>query len=401
MMNENHIKRSEFLFYSFFLVSFSLLAAISPVLGFYVPIIFLALNFGSNRTYRVLISIIILYSSMFVFASRNIASGSIKDDFANIYFPVFNMLTHGSTIFYYQFTNGIEFLLPLYFKVIYNVFGISQPVPIMAAVTALCLGVFYIWLEKYGLRNISEDKRSLCVASSLALLVFAVTTQNMRQAISCVFLLYVITYFFERKWLLFFIFLFLSTIAHITALFIFPLFVILMGENEKRKKVIAVAALFISLSFSVVIGIIISKGLLGTATYKVLFYSDVDAGDLEIGYLKYLFITCFFGFFYFSPNHKNYKSLLFYGTFIYFVLAPIPVISHRLLLLMVSFMNGFLMYLAFYRALGIYRVILIGYCVYRIFKIGPYFSPVTGDDSFMNLWFSYPWVGDTFLYYLQ
>lgn len=339
MMNENHIKRSEFLFYSFFLVSFSLLAAISPVLGFYVPIIFLALNFGSNRTYRVLISIIILYSSMFVFASRNIASGSIKDDFANIYFPVFNMLTHGSTIFYYQFTNGIEFLLPLYFKVIYNVFGISQPVPIMAAVTALCLGVFYIWLEKYGLRNISEDKRSLCVASSLALLVFAVTTQNMRQAISCVFLLYVITYFFERKWLLFFIFLFLSTIAHITALFIFPLFVILMGENEKRKKVIAVAALFISLSFSVVIGIIISKGLLGTATYKVLFYSDVDAGDLEIGYLKYLFITCFFGFFYFSPNHKNYKSLLFYGTFIYFVLAPIPVISHRLLLLMVSFMN--------------------------------------------------------------
>lgn len=401
MMNENHIKRSEFLFYSFFLVSFSLLAAISPVLGFYVPIIFLALNFGSNRTFRVLISIIILYSSMFIFASRNIASGSIKDDFANIYFPVFNMLTHGSTIFYYQFTNGIEFLLPLYFKVIYNFFGISQPVPIMASVTALCLGFFYIWLEKYGLKNISEDKRSLCVASSLALLVFAVTTQNMRQAISCVFLLYVITYFFEKRWLLFSIFLFLATISHITALFIFPLFVALMGDNQKRKKIIAGAALFISLSFNIVIGIIISKGLLGAATYKVLFYSDVDAGDFEIGYLKYLLITCFFGFFYFSSNHKNYKSLLFYGTFIYFVLAPIPVISHRLLLLMVSFMNGFLMFLAFYRALGIYRVILIGYCIYRIFKIGPYFSPVAGDDSFMNLWFSYPWVGDTFLYYLQ
>ncbi|BEO60508.1 hypothetical protein SMQE30_09310 [Serratia marcescens] len=400
-MNESYLKRFEFLFYAFFLVSFSLLAAISPILGFYVPIIFLALNFGSNKTFRVLISIIILYSSMFVFASRNIASGSIRDDFANIYFPVFNMLTHGSTIFYYQFTNGIEFFLPLYFKILYNVFGISQPVPIMAAVTALCLGMFYIWLEKYGLKSISEDKRSLCVASSLALLVFAVTTQNMRQAISCVFLLYVITFYFDRKWLLLSVFLFLATISHITALFIFPLFVMLMGENTRRKRLIAGAALCISLFFNIVIGIIIAKGLLGAATYKLLFYSDVDSGDMTLGYLKYLFITCSVGFFYFAPGHQRYKSLLFYGTFIYFVLSPIPVISHRLLLLMVAFMNGYLMFLAFYRILGIYRIILIGYCIYRIFKIGPYFSPESGDGSFMNLWFSYPWVGDTFLYYLK
>ncbi|BEN15160.1 MULTISPECIES: EpsG family protein [Serratia] len=400
-MNESYLKRFEFLFYAFFLVSFSLLAAISPVLGFYVPIIFLALNFGSNKTFRILISIIILYSSMFVFASRNIASGSIKDDFANIYFPVFNMLTHGSTIFYYQFTKGAEFFLPLYFKIIYNVFGISQPVPIMAAVTALCLGLFYIWLEKYGLKSISENKRSLCVASSLALLVFAVTTQNMRQAISCVFLLYVITFYFERKWLLFYVFLFLATTSHVTALLIFPLFTILMGENERRKKILAATAVFVSLFFNIVIGIIIAKGLLGTATYKLLFYADVDSGDMTLGYLKYLFITCVVGIFYFSPEHKKYKSLLFYGTFIYFVLTPIPVVSHRLLMLMVAFMNGYLMFLAFFRILWVYRIILIGYCVYRIFKIGPYFSPDTGDDSFMNLWFSYPWVGETFLYYLK
>ncbi|HHT0120132.1 EpsG family protein [Raoultella ornithinolytica] len=401
-MSYNGYEKQKIIFYVIVISLFVLLSGISPVLGFYVPIIFLSLNICNEKGFRIIISLVAIYSSLYIFASRNIVSGSVKDDFANLYYPVYNIVADGGSVFYYQFTSGIEFLLPLYFKILYNFFGIKDPVTVLVAVSALCIVPFYIWIEKYGLRDVDENKKSLCVASSLGLLVLAVTTQNMRQAVSCVFLLFAITYFLDKKRLLFIIFFIISITAHTTALVILPLFVVLLKGSKIQKNSIAIIALMFSLLFSVFISIIISSGVLGAATYKLLFYSDMESSGFELGYLKYLIITCAAGLFYFSTNHKEYKSLLFYGTFIYAVLAPIPVVSHRLLLLMVAFMNGYLMFLAFYRISFVYRVIFILYCLYRIIKIGPYFDDTSLDDEkFMNLWYSFPWAGDYLFYYLH
>ncbi|MFS6931855.1 EpsG family protein [Klebsiella oxytoca] len=397
-----NFEKAKLIFFSIFFIVFIMLAGISPLLGFYVPIIFLAVNLFQGRIFRIPIALIAVYSSLYIFASRNIVSGSVKDDFENLYFPVYNMMANGGSIFYYQFTSGLEFLLPLYFKILYNVFGIVEPVNVLVAVSGLCIIPFYIWLETYGLRGVDEDKKSLCIASSLGLLVLAVTTQNMRQAVSCVLLLFAISFFLDKKRFYFTLFFILSITAHATAFIILPIFLILLGNSSFKKNGLAVFALISSLLFSVFIGIIISSGLLGAATYKLLFYSDMQTGAFEIGYLKYLIITCAAGIFYFSPNHKQYKSLLLYGTFIYAVLAPIPVVSHRLLLLMVAFLNGYLMFLAFYRITFIYRVVFIFYCLYRIIKIGPYFDNTALDDEkFMNLWHSFPWAGHYLFYYLK
>lgn len=398
----DNIEKEKIFLFTIIFIFFILLAGISPVLGFYVPIIFLSMNIFKGGLFRIPLSLIAVYSSLYIFASRNIVSGSVKDDFENLYFPVYNMMENGGSIFYYQFTSGLEFLLPLYFKIIYNIFGITNPVNVLVAVSALCIVPFYIWLEKHGLRGVDEDKKSLCIASSLGLLVLAVTTQNMRQAVSCVFLLFAISYFLDKRKLLFIFFFVLSITAHATAVIILPLFVILLGDSSFKKNGLAIFAVMASLLFSMFISIVISSGILGAATYKLLFYSDMQTGGFEVGYLKYLIITCAAGLLYFSPNHRQYKSLLLYGTFIYAVLAPIPVVSHRLLLLMVAFLNGYLMFLAFYRITFLYRFILIFYCLYRILKIGPYFDDASLDDEkFMNLWYSFPWAGDYFFYYIR
>jgi hypothetical protein len=140
--------------------------------------------------------------------------------------------------------------------------------------------------------------------------------------------------------------------------------------------------------------------LLGAATYKLMFYTKLSGGaSLDIGYLKFFFIMIFTAPIFFNTEENKYKSLIFYGTFIYFVLIPIPVISHRLLLLMVAFMNGYLMFLSFYRIANVYRVIFIGYCIYRLLKQGPYFT-LGDEEQFMDLWFSYPWIGSSLFYYL-
>ncbi|HIE9075545.1 TPA: EpsG family protein [Klebsiella variicola subsp. variicola] len=402
VMAFDNFEKEKIIFFSIFFIIFIMLAGISPLLGFYVPIIFLSVNIFQGRMFRVPLALIAVYSSLYIFASRNIVSGSVKDDFENLYFPVYNIMASGGSIFYYQFTSGVEFLLPLYFKILYNVFGIVDPVDVLVAVSALCIVPFYIWLEKYGLQGIDEDKKSLCIASSLGLFILAVTTQNMRQAVSCAFLLFAISYFLDKKRLLFVLFFILSITAHTTAIIILPIFLILLGNSSFKRNGLVLFALIASLLFSVFISIIISSGLLGAATYKLLFYSDMQSSGFEIGYLKYLIITCAAGLLYFSPNHKEYKNLLLYGTFIYAVLAPIPVVSHRLLLLMVAFLNGYLMFLAFYRITFIYRFILVFYCLYRIIKIGPYFDNTSLDDEkFMNLWYSFPWAGDYFFYYLK
>ncbi|MFU0662562.1 hypothetical protein ACMZ5U_28495, partial [Klebsiella pneumoniae] len=124
-----------------------LILCYSPLLGFCIPIFFLILGLGSNFGARVGFTLISILGAAFTFASRNYVSGTIKDDFANIYLPAFYDVNKGGTIFYESFSNGVEFFITLYFKVIGGIFGIKEPFMIMFAVLLFVLLLYYIWLE--------------------------------------------------------------------------------------------------------------------------------------------------------------------------------------------------------------------------------------------------------------
>lgn len=400
-MLEDKIKFFKLLFHLLSLAVFVLFASISPILGFYVVLISLAFNFGTDEKYRYVASLIAIFCCSFIIASRNFETGMQQDDFANIYYLVFKRMQSGDSIFYEQFSGGIEFFLPLYFKLIGYVFDVQNPVYVMAYVAGLCLVLFYIWLEKYGLESVEKNKRSLCVASSLGLLVFLVTTQNMRQAISCGFLLFAITFFIRKQKISFVLFFILSVIAHTTSIIVFILFIIFIQGSKFQRKLVLFLGFIALLIFNALIGFIISHGLLGAATYKLLYYTTIASDGYNLGYLKFFIIMCAASYFFFSEKHAAYKQLIWYGTLLYAILIPIPILSQRLLLLLVAFLNGYLMFFSFYKILNVYRILLVLYFLYRLMTQGPMFAGYGDDGAFMDLWYSYPWIGNSLFYYIK
>jgi len=393
-----------FSIYVFLIVLSVVILGYSPLLGFYIPISLLLIGFGYERSMRCILSSIAIVGAGFTFASRNFVSGTIKDDFANVYLPAFNDVTNGGSIYYEQYSGGIEFFITLYFKILNYLFGLSQPYMIIFSVVAFTLLLYYLWLERFIIQLVSPKYRSIFIASCLSLVTIIVFTQNMRQAISCVFVLFAINYFFEKKKALYLLFLFLSVIAHTSAIIVFPLFIILLNGSNKTKWIIICACLAFLILFNVAIAFIISNNLLGASTYKLLYYSDVSGRTVDIGYLKFLIISVIASFFLFDKNNLElgkYKSLLYFGTAIYLILMPIPTLSFRFLMLLVVFYNGVLMFFSFGRSIKLFAIIVSVYTIYRFLTLGPYQTIIDGPESYMNLWYSYEWYGDTFLYFIR
>ncbi|EIY4988338.1 TPA: EpsG family protein [Klebsiella quasipneumoniae subsp. similipneumoniae] len=401
----NDLQSASIKLYIVLLISLcGLILCYSPLLGFCIPILFLILGLGSNFGARVGFTLVSILGAAFTFASRNYVSGTIKDDFANIYLPAFYDVNKGGTIFYESFSNGVEFFITLYFKVIGGIFGIKEPFMIMFAVLLFVLLLYYIWLELFVLVNIEKKYRSICVAACFSLLSCIIITQNMRQAISCVFLLYAISLLLNKKYIYCLVFTFLAVISHMTALIVLPLFYFIMEGSKKTRLIIIIVSLGFLLAFNIAIGIIISYNLLGASTYKLLYYADSTGRSVDIGYLKFLIIS-FFAALVLCKNDSvqsnRFRNLLFCGTILYLIFMPIPTLSFRFLMLLVVFYNGLTMFYAFTKQLTILGFLLIAYNLYKIYSLGPNQDLLTGPEAYMNLWYSYPWAGTEFLYYFK
>lgn len=383
----------------FFLGSFLLwgIAAFSPLLGFYGSLIYLAIQGFSLRILRINVAIIAIISGSFIAASRNTLM-VLGDDF-NVNYYVYQLMQHGESIFYHDFSGGIEFILPLYFKIIGSVFNIENPVYIFFSVTALCLTLFYIWLEKYALKNIDADKRALCVAASLGLFVLFSTTQLMRQMISTVFLLYALSLWTEKKKLSFVIFFALAVFSHLSSVLLFFVITTLMGEDRYKKYIILLISIgFVSL-FTIFLSYVLGSSLLGAATYKFNYYASTELSGFNLdSFFKFLIIMWCGAIFFRSKVNERWNSLLVFGGAMYIIFLPLPLASDRILMLMVSYLPGFLMFIAFYRAALVFKVILIVFFTLKILLLGPLYSG--GALEGMELWKSYPWFNKEFFYYL-
>lgn len=383
----------------FFIGSFLLwgIAAFSPLLGFYCSLIYLAVQGFSLRILRVNVAIVAIISGAFIVASRNTLAVS-GDDFS-INYTVYKLMQNGASIFYSDFSGGIEFILPLYFKIIGSVFNIENPVYIFFSVTVLCLTLFYIWLEKYGLKGVDYDKRALCVSASLGLFVLFGSTQLMRQMISTAFMLYAISLWFEKKKVPFIIFFALAIFSHLSAVLVFLVLTTLMGKNKSRKNILLIISIvFVSL-FTLFLSFIIGGHLLGAATYKLNYYTSTELSGFNFdSFFKFLVIMWCGAILFRSENNHKWNSLLVYGGAIYIIFLPIPLASDRMLMLMVSFLPGFLMFFSFYRATLMFKAILIAFFILKILLLGPLYNG--GALEGMELWKNYPWYNKDLFYYL-
>ena len=392
-------KSREILFLLIVFMMFTMLLAYSPVLAFFVPLMFLALNYSFPISIRMILASISVFGAGFTVASRLIRTNLKEDDFSYIYYPLYKQIAIGQSIFDTNFSGGIEFVLPLLFKTFHFLTGTLNPVYIMAFVTILCIGSTYVWLEMFAMKNIENRLKGLCVAATVSMVAFTVTGQNMRQAISCIFLLFAISYYLDKRKIVSGVFFLIAFFSHTTALIVFPLFIVLLKGSTKIKVISLISCAIVSVFFNVLIGYAISTGALGAATYKLIYYTSDIQVSAGIGYLKFLILIVGFSFFFFSKEHNEYKSLAIFGALIYAILMPIPVLPYRFLLLLVTYLLGYLLFLSLHRIPIACRILIILFCSYRIIKYGPFFN--VDPNDYMVLWASYPWAGQDFFYYFK
>lgn len=146
-MNINKIElRSYELLFGTLLISSVLVGVFSPVLAFYLSLSLLVVfpTFFSNRYLRVYLSVFAIVCGCLIFASRSYFQ-SMSDDFAHYYSAYQELLKGGSIA---QYSQGIEFLISLYFKITIILFGELKPAALFFLVSFLAVLHFM-----YGLKN--------------------------------------------------------------------------------------------------------------------------------------------------------------------------------------------------------------------------------------------------------
>ncbi len=179
--------------------------------------------------------------------------------------------------------------------------------------------------------------------------VVSVSCDNSKHETSYILCIFIVCdYFFRKKAedIIFYIFYTRNCITHYISSGVCIIYNI-SSRVKLSEKLILFIGFIALLIFNALISFIIAHGLLGAATYKLMFYTTIASDGYNLGYLKFFIIMCMASYFFFSDKFKNYKSLIWYGSLLYAILIPIPILSQRLLLLLVAFLNGYLMFFRF------------------------------------------------------
>lgn len=381
-----------YLIFGLMFFSSIVLSFVSPVIAFYYSLSLLVMfpREFSNKYLRSYISIIAIINACIIFSSRVYLQSS-SDDFGH-YYASYLSLVRGGTLA--QYSQGFEFLISYFFKLTIILFGKLSVPDLFFCVSLFSSLTFYTWVEYFGLKDIDDNKKSLCVASCLAFFMYAMSIQLMRQMLATPFLLFALSYGLRNiKGKVFYV---LAIGGHLSSL---PLYFVLktyMGDNKRRQIILTGFFVLFGVSFAVILNhLSLFTGLpvVGQIFSKLQYYNGA-AGSSDKGgntFLKYM-VVMLIGFFFFGPKHNSeFKKLFLLSVIPYCALIFIPLLSSRIFLLISTVALGYFMFLAFYRASLLYRILLILYFVVRVFTLGPYYD--YKNDGF-DLWYSYPWIYD-------
>lgn len=165
--------------------------SISPILAYLICLIFLAMGVGVGiPPLRILLSLIAIFGMIFTVGSKAYNVNNSSDDFSNSYLPLYYTL-NSSDLVSNVFSENYEYLLPILWRFINFINGGDlTPVGLMVYISGFSILLFYIWLELFGLKNIPDTRKTLCIAFSLGFFQFLMPIQYMRQFISLIFILY-------------------------------------------------------------------------------------------------------------------------------------------------------------------------------------------------------------------
>lgn len=380
----------------------------SPILCFALTLILLTFGVGSsNSLIRIFLSICCIFSSAVVVGSRTYNIGMPSDDFSNYYYPRYIDITYGATIFDPAFAGGIEFLLPLLFKTIsFLTKGDQSAVFLLFLNSLLTQFIFYLWIEKFGFKNIEKNKKSLCLAFCFIFFSILMPVQFYRQVYSSLFVLFSLSYIFDKNIIKTLLFLVIASLFHVSAIFIFLIFYMMMSENKNYHYSILIFCALLGFLSIPILSIISKYNLLGAATYKLNFYlgGGIDNLNANLGKLKFVILMLILKIFYFERSNlfSKYNNLINIAGISYILLVFIPVLPDRVMNLYIGIIFGYLFFLCTYNMQYILRIFLSIFIMYKIYNyIFDYDYNNMLQFSYAGLWYSYDWFGDEFFYYLK
>lgn len=188
----------------------ALIVPFSPFIAFFIGLLLLVVfGGGFQRWHRIFVSVVVIFAGAVLYGD-----GIPTGDYAN-YYETYEKLLTGDTKALFDYGNGIEIALPAIFWVFGKVFGTLDSSCFMALVIFTAGILLYIWLEVYGLKQIAQRQKAICVALALMCFDFWFAGEAMRQMLSSIMILYVMTA--QRQESRFF-FILLATLFHASAL---------------------------------------------------------------------------------------------------------------------------------------------------------------------------------------
>lgn len=366
-MKEVLIKKEIYLGVATLLISI-LFLPFSPIYSFTFSIIFL-LFFSPflSREYRIVASLIIIVSRAYIIGSRSYLSDLEAD--LGTYYNVFETIKYNDNfldiIFSFRiFAGGVEFGIVCLYKLYSLIFSNITPYDLSIYNAVLCSIGGIIWYEFFGVKEIPEKYRGVCVALMLSIMSIANFGFLQRQALSCVFVLFAIEVSKKRY---IFLFTILAFIFHTTSL---P--IILIWRYLIRKKMntsFFIKSILFFIAIRLLFEYLIDSLLSATGFSKLIIYSEAPKAFYVVSYFAVIIvlILLFLNLAYYKRNISKWKTpMIILGSF-YIVFLGIVLFSERITFIF-YYLYGYFLFISGYKTIPkILSITTLFYCSWFIF----------------------------------
>lgn len=362
----------------------------SPFLFFIATIftlIFLPLH--DFPFFRPILFILGAFSQFFIFYSIDFNASTIID--YRVYSESNEIIKHMSfsEVFYEPF--GVEFGWGLIYWVLNRIGVDINGVDVSYYNSIICILLFLIWFEKYGLVDIDKKYHGLASASTLLFLSFFTITFLQRQAISVALLLFAISNQNNKK---FYFFLIISSFFHITSLIVGVLYKFISRISFTNKIIFyfITGVLIFRLFFRQIMLFLDQFSFL---SYKTSFYLSLSNFEIVSFRLAIYSVILFIIVLIFGKDIKSqFKSIIYFTAICSVSLLGINLASERLNFILI-YLYGYFLFLILYRK-HINLLIFLNVIFLIIFAIEK--SSLINETA--NHWVLYPPLSNVPFYFL-
>ena len=372
----------------------ALIVPFSPSIAFLIGLLLLVVfGGGFQRWHRIFVSVVVIFAGAVLFGW----DVSPTYDYAD-YYKIYKELLVGDTKAFFEYGKGVEVALPTVFWVFGKVFGPLNFSHFVVLVIFTASILLYIWLEIYGLKQIAQRQKAICVALVLMCFDFLFAGVGERQIFSSIMILYAITA--QRQESRFF-FILLAILFHTTAL-IFLAIVWLLVRYPKLGIGLCIVICGSYVAFYEIVGVLYhqSRGVLlfdivrGKLDWYMYGYGRNDGGNIGFRNLALSILLLICTWAYVDKSQAKWRYIIMGLGIIY--LASAFVSGHLSLRVGVFFYSCAFGYFVFL-ALRKQPILLYGFALLYLVDLAENFSKDVKSYKMMS--YNYDIIGP-FFYYL-